>query len=493
MKKTSRTIIPGIIARLLLPPAPALPTIRSHPCSPVAPDGRGSRFNRPCHLPLSLLLLLSLLLFLPLPLTAQSEEKTLLIESIQFEGNTKTKASVIRNYLTLKEGQPVTREELEKDQSRLQQTNFFKEVQLLLQPGSERGRALLVVSVQERRWPYLQFESGYNELDGWYISPLGVRFDNLFGGGHFFGGELVIGDRIAAGRVDFIKPFLWGSEYDFQAQFFVSSREFVHFIPQENSGSQDKFKQQVGGGGLMLRLAGNSGIPKLFSLAYIAQTVEADSFLTQGSDKSQHYDAPEYLLEAAGKKDLRRFVFAFTVDTRNRKGNPSSGWWGSLSYDQSSRDLGSFANFYRVIGDIRRYQHLWKGVSGAVRLKGGRVSEAAPFYEKFYLGGPNSLRGYADRSLTPPGYASYLTQGSAELRFPLSARPKNRDRLIGVLFYDVGYAWNKPDSWEFERLKAGMGFGVRLKLPIVGLLRMDFAYPVPEYEFRFHLSLGHTF
>jgi outer membrane translocation and assembly module TamA len=76
---------------------------------------------------------------------------------------------------------------------------------------------------------------------------------------------------------------------------------------------------------------------------------------------------------------------------------------------------------------------------------------------------------------------------------PLSARIKNKDRLIGVLFYDAGYAWNEPDTWDFKRLKAALGFGVRLKLPIIGLLRMDFAYPVPEYDFHFHLSLGHTF
>lgn len=208
-------------------------------------------------------------------------------------------------------------------------------------------------------------------MDGWYISPLGIRFDNLFGGGNFFGGELVFGDRTSALQVDFIKPFLWGSEYDFQVQLFGGNREFVHFIPRENSPSPDKFKQQVGEGGLLLRLSGNRGIPKCFSLAYVAQTVEADSFLTRGSDRSQHYEAPQYLLTAAGQKELRRFVFAFTVDTRNRKGTPSAGWWGSFSYDQSSRNLGSFANFYRLIADIRRYQPLWKGLSGAIRLKGG--------------------------------------------------------------------------------------------------------------------------
>jgi outer membrane translocation and assembly module TamA len=74
----------------------------------------------------------------------------------------------------------------------------------------------------------------------------------------------------------------------------------------------------------------------------------------------------------------------------------------------------------------------------------------------------------------------------------IAALPR-RDTLPTSPRAAAGYAWNEPDTWDFKRLKAGLGFGVRLKLPIVGLLRMDFAYPVPEYDFHFHLSLGHTF
>lgn len=426
-------------------------------------------------------------LFLPLLLLAQPE-KSLIVESIRIEGNTKTRASVIRNYLSIEEGKPVTPRQISADEFRLQQTNFFKDIYIVTLPGSEKGTAQIIVHVKERRWPFfLQFKSGYNELDGWYISPLGIRFDNLLGHGNIFGGDFVIGDRITATHIGFIRPFIWGSEYDFQIEVFGTQQDFVQFV------EGDQFNQLVKEGGLKLGISGNSGVPKFFSLAFISQNAEADSFLTQGKNKSTKYPPPPYLAMDSGKKEIRRFVLAFTVDTRDRKGNPSAGWWGSASYDQSSKDLGSFANYYSTVVDLRRYQPIWKNLTGAIRLKWGKISEDAPFYEKFYLGGPNSLRGYDDRSLTPPGYASNITQGSAELRFPLSARMKNKDRLIGVLFYDAGYAWNQPDTWEFKNLKAGLGFGVRLKLPIIGLLRMDFAYPVPEYDFHFHLSLGQTF
>jgi outer membrane protein insertion porin family len=347
-------------------------------------------------------------IFFPLLLFAQ-EGRSLIVESIRFEGNTKTNASVIRNYLTIEEGKPATRRQLSADEFRLQQTNFFKDVYILTLPGSEKGTARVVVQVKERRWPFLQFKSGYNELDGWYISPLGIRFDNLLGHGNIFGGDLVIGDRVTATHIGFIRPFIWGSEYDFQIEVFATQRDFVHFV------EGDKFNQLVKEGGLKLGISGNSGIPKFFSLAFISQNARADSFLTRGSDKSTKYAPPPYLAMDSGENEIRRFVLAFTVDTRNYKGNPSAGWWGSASYDQSSKNLGSFANYYSTVVDLRRYQPIWKNLTGAVRLKWGKVSEDAPFYEKFYLGGPNSLRGYDDRGLTPAGYASNITQGSCRL------------------------------------------------------------------------------
>jgi len=422
-------------------------------------------------------------------LLAQTES-SLLVESLQIQGNTKTKTHVIEKYLTIAEGQPVTRQQLAADRFRLLQTHFFKDVEMLITPGSEKGRAIVTVKATERKWPFLQFKSGFNELDGWYISPLGLRFDNFFGRGNILGLELLIGDRVSGTRLEYIRPFLFGTEYDFGIQFFGYTREFLHFF------NNDRFSQQIDDNGVQIQLSGNSGLAKYFSAAYVAENVVADTFLTMGSgDNEQRFDVPGFLSVPGDTQEIRRFVLAATVDTRDQKINPASGWWGRLSLDQSSKELGSFASYFRLTADIRRYQPLWKKLVGAARLRWGKVSDSAPFYEQFYLGGPNSLRGYEDRSLTPAGYAANIAQGSAELRFPLSRRLRN-GRLIGVLFFDTGIAWNDPEKFDFSRLKNGVGFGVRVRLPIAGLLRLDFAYPLPANgndDLRVHLSLGHTF
>lgn len=431
------------------------------------------------------------ILMLTISLQGQAQnERTLLVETIQYDGNTKTNESVIRNYLTIQEGLLITKQQLADDEQRLRQTNFFQDVEILIMPGSAQSQAVVTVKVKERRWPYFQFKSGFNELDGWYISPLGVRLDNLTGHGNYFGYEFLLGDRFVGSYFDFVMPFLGGTEYNLNAKFLGERRNFIHFVEQE------RFGQDVTVAGLMLGVNGNSGLAKLFSVAVRAENVRADSVLKTFPNDSLVIPSPDFLSPYNVDHGIFKFMASMNIDTRDRQLNPSKGWWGSLTFERAAinrSQTDSIQNFNRVIIDLRRYQPIWKGLTGAIRLKYAESSENAPFFERFYLGGPNSLRGYEDRILTPDGYASHLSQASAELRFPLSARLQDKSRLSGVLFYDAGYAWNDPEKWTFDKLKTGLGFGARIRMPVVGLLRLDFAYPVPSYHFRFHLSLGHTF
>ncbi len=210
-------------------------------------------------------------------------------------------------------------------------------------------------------------------------------------------------------------------------------------------------------------------------------------------EKDDKRALPDVLQFPTEKQKVGRLVISFHADTRDRRFYPSRGWWGSLSLDQASEQFGGDADYKKVILDIRRYQTLIGNTVLAFRAKGAWIDDDAPFYEKFYLGGPNSLRGYDDRSLNPLGYASRLVQGSAELRFPVTPRNYPKHFATAVFFYDVGQAWSEPNDFDEKNFKSGLGYGFRFKLPIIGLLRMDFAYGVPDYNFRFHISLGHTF
>ncbi len=417
-----------------------------------------------------------------------AQSPALVVEKIEFTGLTKTREYVVRNYLSFSEKQTVTRTQIANDEAALRATHFFKDVQITLSPGSQKGFAVITIAVKERRVPFFQFKSGYNELDGWYLSPLGIRLDNAFGRGNLLGWELLIGDRLNGSTFDYVRPFIWGSEYDFSIALFSVDREFLHFQ------NQNEFRQNVNDAGLSIKLSGNDGFAKYFSAEVKWQQVIADTFLTTTDENNLHIPLPGYLTTPVDSQNIGRFVLSFRVDTRDIAIHPSKGWWGSITLDQATKELGSYASFYRLTADLRRYQPLWKRLIFAGRLRYGTVSKSAPFFEKYYLGGPNSLRGYADRSLTPPGYAGRIFQGSAELRFPLSKKVA-AEKFSGVLFIDTGYAWNTPQSFRTSHLKTGIGYGFRLRLPLVGMVRSDFAYPINsnDHSLRIHISLGHTF
>ncbi|MCG8603432.1 hypothetical protein MJD09_00315, partial [bacterium] len=106
---------------------------------------------------------------------AEGRERSFVIERVRIEGASKTSHDVIRRYLTIARGDTIVMARLlwllEQDGRRLSQTNFFKQVDYFTEPGSERGLLVVVFDIQERRWPYFQFEGGHNDLDGWFFVP----------------------------------------------------------------------------------------------------------------------------------------------------------------------------------------------------------------------------------------------------------------------------------------------------------------------------------
>ncbi len=411
----------------------------------------------------------------------------LLVQSIQIAGNKRTSSEVILSFLSFRSGDHINEIQLEKDKRRLEDSHFFKEVTVYTQPGTERGQVILYIEVKERTWPYFQFKGGFSELDGWYISPLGVRFDNLLGHGNYGGIEFFIGDRLTSLDISYQQPDFFHSNIDFRFLLYSRSRQFVHY--QEGQ----KFLQRVDNGGMGLRLNSTLGLMKYLWFDFILESFTAADEMWKAGKKDQKIDVPVSLQFFSGTNRIGRFVVSYNVDTRDHTAYPRHGFWGSLAFDQVQTRHAVFENYRKLIFDLRGYQEITHHWVLAIRTKLAVANENTPFYDRFYLGGPNSLRGYADRSLNPIEYASHLVQSSAELRFPLTQHKIPHHFLTGILFYDIGQAWSEPDSFDRNKFHSSLGYGLRFRLPFIGLLRLDFAYPIPTYDLMVHLSLGHTF
>lgn len=152
--------------------------------------------------------------------------------------------------------------------------------------------------------------------------------------------------------------------------------------------------------------------------------------------------------------------------------------------------LNDSISYTRVVADFRSYWLLYPGYSIALRGVAGKSFESGSTNAPFYLGGFNSIRGYNLWSYK--GDTMFLM--NFEIRVPFIADwvigfpfPIRMPTIWGTIFFDVGSTWNwgdpysiytiKDDTFYFDDLKCGMGFGFRLVLMPGIKLMVDLATP----------------
>ena len=185
------------------------------------------------------------------------------------------------------------------------------------------------------------------------------------------------------------------------------------------------------------------------------------------------------------------------VDMRNNVFDATGGWFHSSNVEYApdwlSPDL-RFARFYTQ----QRYFHS-KG--RVVFASWGQVGLATGFdqflvqSDRFFAGGGNSVRGYADQVLSPTEFG-IVVGGNAlivlnqEIRFPMFKDVR------GVGFIDAGRAFETVGKMSLRDLSVGTGFGLRIDTPVV-LLRLDMGVPLDSVYGprtpRWFFSIGQMF
>lgn len=443
----------------------------------------------------SLIILLCQTLWLPLntDLSAQPVpmERRLILQGFHFIGNVKTRGHVIRRHLKLVIGDEITPLAIERSRQRLARTNFFKEVFVSARPGSAKGRVILVVEVKERRWPYFQFEGGHSDLDGWYFVPASLRFDNAFGRGSRLGLKWHLGDRQNKLVLGYSNTF--ASVMRLDADLFGGTQNFVHYFGATSAMQDVEFN------GLSIQLAGTAGWQKHLFVRFRSVAFDPRDFARLESGErleATDFPAPASIADDLEKTDLRTLAVGLRVDTRDNPVYPLKGHWGAITAEVSGAGDNRFADYGKLTVDGRLYQRLSRMNVVALHIKAAVVENESPFYDRFYLGGANSLRGYDDRRLTPAGWGTKLFLARAEWRIPITKEKFPYHKSTGVFFFDTGGIWQSGQVPKASDLVSTIGFGVRTRLPVVGLTRVDFSFPlkkIDENDFKVHISLGHTF
>ena len=180
----------------------------------------------------------------------------------------------------------------------------------------------------------------------------------------------------------------------------------------------------------------------------------------------------------------RSITFAVDRDTRNyltSMFDPNSGSSHNISAEFSG--LGGDI-FHKIMEESSIFIPTWWKLVLVFHTQfgyiGGRDAEYLRF-ERFYLGGIRSVRGYAQYSITPPGeYSQFggnrMAQLNVEYRFPITSM------LRGIIFFDAGQTWGGTQKvWKDFSPKKSVGLGIRFDF-LGALARLEYAKPLDKLE-----------
>jgi outer membrane protein assembly complex protein YaeT len=204
-------------------------------------------------------------------------------------------------------------------------------------------------------------------------------------------------------------------------------------------------------------------------------------------------------------------------DRRDNSADPHRGMYNTLDIGLASSVFASQRSFGRILARNATYHPLTKSIVLARQTQFGVIvpfdtpagisaQESVPLGERFYGGGPDTLRAFAFDQAGPrdtgaplvPGGPSSAPTGlplggnalfynNVELRFPLIG-----SNIGGVLFHDMGniysslsnmsLSFHQSDEKDFNYTAQAVGFGIRYKTPL-GPLRLDLAYALNPPSF----------
>jgi outer membrane protein insertion porin family len=441
------------------------------------------------------------------------------IEKIEIRGNTRTKDKVIRRELAVAPGEPFDMVRVKLSEARLKGLQYFEKVDLRPEPTEIPTRRDLLVGVEEKQTGRIQVGAGFSSVDALvgFVEFSQGNFDlmkpPLFqGGGQKFRLRIQVGTERQDYIMTFIEPWFLGRKLELGVELY--HRE-LYYVSQD-----DLYDETRTGINLSLRRTLWSD----FAIGGVTYTLERVGIDIDNSVLPRYvYDdlpgpgggprlirgpVPEDILKERGGSLVTKLGLFVAYDTRGGGMLPSTGQRTRLSGDVATSFLGGERDYYNLeLHSVWYFRGLWSGhvleVAGRTGVAEGFSGDDVPFYDRFYLGGLGTLRGFKYRSVSPrePGFEEPIGGntywfGSAEYSIPLIKQEKQ----FGVrfaLFYDIGRVSAGAYDWEVSEFRDNWGIGLRLNLPI-GPLRLDYAVPIHKYKDQgdetrnFQFGVGYT-
>ncbi len=394
------------------------------------------------------------------------------VNRIEVSGNTRTRDNVIRRALTMTEGDRFSASRVRKAKKRLESLNFFETVEITTPSTDNAEQVDVDIKVEEKSTGTFSIGAGYSSQDA-FIGTASISQNNFLGKGQ----RLVLSASLAGSRneynISFTEPYFMGKRL---------SAGFDLYNQYTERTSWSSFKQETFGGALRLGFPISNHLGD--TITYRFAHVEIDDIGDSPSLALQaQADQSPYLQSMISNTLLWNDIDSPIFPTKGRKHRLTTDFSG----------VGGDVTFARLLTEHQVYvplsdDSLWVG---HLKLRGGvtdGLGDDVPVFERFYLGGSRSVRGFDRSGIGPrtqdlhPFGGTHFEQINAELMFPL---PGLEDRGVrGLIFSDAGYLgdWDlPPDIIHSGGIRVSAGVGVYWNSPF-GPMRFTLGSPLVKED-----------
>jgi outer membrane protein insertion porin family len=380
------------------------------------------------------------------------------IQRIVIKGNSRTRDNVIRRELKIAEGGVFDSKALRISTQRLQRLDFFEEVNIVPEPAMDPSKMNVTVNIKEKSTGQFSIGAGYSSVDS--IMLMGeISENNFLGRGDRLSLAANVSGVSSRYNLSYTNPHLRDSALSVGADLFNWYREY------------DDYDKDSQGGAVRL------GYPIFEKWRGYGSYSYTDTLLTNVSEF-----ASDIILDSLDINITSAVKFGMVRDTRDRRTGARRGSENSITVKYAGGPLGGDAEFTKVEAFSSWYFPLpWTTVFH-FKLAGGTVWEneegKLPVYERFYLGGINTIRGFEYGKASPidpvtgdriGGDKMWYT--NIEYVFPIMTEAGIR----GVVFFDAGEVTANEDEFGFDSYNKAVGVEMRWMSPM-GPLRLVWGY-----------------
>lgn len=426
-------------------------------------------------------------------------------DKINISGNKKTRDNVIRRELKVKEQGLYSGADLDRSVRNLDRLDFFEEVKVNTYKGPGNNTMVLNLEVEEKPTGNFMFGGGYSSIERAFFSA-SIAQNNWRGKGQSLSAQMQLGSYTQQFNVKFIEPWLFDIPLIAGVTLYNWTMDYDEYDKESMGGtisaSYPFFNED-------LRLYTNYSYD-IGKLTFVSG------------------DAADETLDLYQETNITSSItFGTVFDTRDKIINPTRGQNHRLSVEYAG--LAGDVGFTKISGQVGWYIPIFDWLIGFIHGEAGYIIENSnkilPDYERFRLGGINSIRGFdwrelhlykfnSNGSLASVG-GNQMLQANFELQIPVMKSAG----LLGILFFDTGqvfdedayfadeipgengapstFTWTEAD-FDFSRMRRSIGVGVRWNAPGFGPIRIEYGYILDQKEIdstggQLEFSMGAAF